>query len=60
MRVLFCKISSMKYYKGACENDVPVFGGKFVEENVKKFFFCYDNISKNKCFWQEEFAQVVI
>ena len=33
MRVLFCKISSMKYYKGACDNDVPVFGGKFVEEN---------------------------
>lgn len=33
MKVLFCKISSMKYYKGACEDDVPMFGGKFVEEN---------------------------
>ena len=33
MRILFCKISSMKYYKGACANDVPVYGGKFVEEN---------------------------
>lgn len=33
MRVLFCKISSMKYYKGACSNDVPLYGGKFVEEN---------------------------
>ena len=33
MRVLFCKISSMKYYKGACDNDVPHYGGKFVEEN---------------------------
>lgn len=33
MRLLFCKISSMKYYKGACDQDVPVYGGKFVEEN---------------------------
>lgn len=33
MRILFCKISSMKYYKGACEKDVPLYGGKFVEEN---------------------------
>lgn len=33
MRVLFCKISSMKYYKGACDKDVPLYGGKFVEEN---------------------------
>lgn len=33
MRILFCKISSMKYYKGACEKDMPLYGGKFVEEN---------------------------
>ena len=33
MRVLFCKISSMKYYKGACNTDEPHYGGKFVEEN---------------------------
>ena len=33
MRVLFCKISYMKYYKGACEKDEPQYGGKFVEEN---------------------------
>ena len=33
MRILFCKISSMKYYKGACDLDVPMYGGKFVEEN---------------------------
>jgi hypothetical protein len=33
MRILFCKISSMKYYKGACDLDVPIYGGKFVEEN---------------------------
>lgn len=33
MRILFCKISSMKYYKGASDLDVPQFGGKFVEEN---------------------------
>ena len=23
----------MKYYKGACEKDVPLYGGRFVEEN---------------------------
>ena len=33
MRILFCKISSMKYYKGTCDQDVAQFGGKFVEEN---------------------------
>ncbi len=33
MRILFCKISSMKYYKGHCKNDIPQFGGSFVEEN---------------------------
>ena len=33
MRILFCKISSMKYYKGVCKQDEPQFGGKFVEEN---------------------------
>ncbi len=33
MRILFCKVSSMKYYKGASELDKPQFGGKFVEEN---------------------------
>lgn len=26
MRILFCKISSMKYYKGHCDEDVPVNG----------------------------------
>ena len=33
MRILFCKISSMKYYKGTCKQDEPQFGGRFVEEN---------------------------
>ena len=33
MRILFCKVSGMKYYKGACEQDKPYNGGKFVEEN---------------------------
>jgi hypothetical protein len=33
MKILFCKVSSMKYYKGACEKDIPLYGGKFVEEN---------------------------
>lgn len=33
MRVLFCKISSMKYYKGVCEGDQAYNGGSFVDEN---------------------------
>ena len=33
MKILFCKVSGMKYYKGACEQDVPYNGGSFVEEN---------------------------
>ena len=33
MKVLFCKISGMKYYKGACNDDVPYNGGLFVEQN---------------------------
>lgn len=33
MRVLFCKISSMKYYKGACDADMPLNGGSYVLEN---------------------------
>lgn len=33
MRVLFCKISGMKYYKGVCDKDIPCNGGSFVEEN---------------------------
>lgn len=33
MRVLFCKISNMKYYKGVCDNDKPEYGGSYVKEN---------------------------
>lgn len=33
MRVLFCKTSYMKYYRGAGEDDIPYNGGKFVKEN---------------------------
>ena len=32
MRVLFCKISNMKYYKGVCNDDVAMYGGAFVDE----------------------------
>ena len=32
-RIVFCKISSMKYYKGASRSDVPYNGGSFVKEN---------------------------
>ena len=33
MKMLFCKISCMKYYKGHCRNDIPANGGKYVDEN---------------------------
>lgn len=31
--LVFCKISCMKYYKGASRHDVPYNGGSFVKEN---------------------------
>lgn len=33
MRMLFCKISCMKYYKGHCDADVPLNGGTYVQEH---------------------------
>lgn len=33
MRILFCKVSCMKYYKGHCSADTPFNGGKYVDEN---------------------------
>lgn len=33
MRILFCKVSSMKYYKGVCDQDIPKYGGSFVQEH---------------------------
>ena len=33
MKIVFFKISSMKYYKGHCDDDVPYNGGSFVAEN---------------------------
>lgn len=32
-KIVFCKISSMKYYKGASQKDVPYNGGSFVKKN---------------------------
>ncbi|MHC1694004.1 MAG: hypothetical protein AB9835_01745 [Eubacteriales bacterium] len=33
MKILFCKIASMKYYKGVCDDDPAFNGGEFVKEN---------------------------
>ena len=33
MKILFCKVSCMKYYKGHCRKDRPYNGGRFVQEN---------------------------
>ena len=33
MRILFCKVSSMKYYKGANDKDTPYNGGSYVKEH---------------------------
>ena len=55
MRLLFCKISNMKYYKGACGNDIPRFGGSFVDKNGyghEEFNFLpiyFDDTDKASC-----------
>lgn len=33
MKMLFCKISYMKYYKGHCDTDIPINGGQYVREH---------------------------
>jgi len=33
MKILFCKISCMKYYDGATGEDIPYNGGSYVKEN---------------------------
>ncbi|HCS11652.1 MAG TPA: hypothetical protein DIV40_09365 [Clostridiales bacterium] len=33
MRILFCKVSCMKYYKGASDKDIPYNGGSYVDEH---------------------------
>lgn len=33
MRMLFCKVSCMKYYKGHCDVDIPLNGGQYVKEH---------------------------
>ena len=33
MKILFCKIACMKYYKGTCDKDIPYNGGSFVKEH---------------------------
>jgi len=33
VKVLFCKISCMKYYDGATDDDIPYNGGSYVKEN---------------------------
>ena len=32
MRILFCKVAAMKYYKGVCDKDQPFNGGSFVKK----------------------------
>lgn len=36
MRILFCKIAHMKYYKGICGNDKPYNGGDYVKKQVRQ------------------------
>lgn len=33
MKILFCQVADMKYYKGSCDDDIPKRCGPFVEEN---------------------------
>lgn len=50
MRVLFCKVASMKYYKGTCDEDTPMNGGSYVTENgtgLEEYNF-YPFLAKDK------------
>lgn len=53
MKILFCKVSSMKYYRGVEEyNDIPYNGGKFVKENgygYEEYNFDPINIEDEEC-----------
>lgn len=43
MRILFCNIAWMKFYKGIYDGDIPVNGGSFVKKNqdaYEKYNFC--------------------
>lgn len=43
MRILFCNIAWMDYYKGICMSDIPKGGGSYVDENIdahEQFNFC--------------------
>lgn len=35
MKILFCKIAHMKYYKGICDNDKPYNGGDYIKKTGK-------------------------
>lgn len=52
MKILFCKISSMKYYRGVTEDDQPYNGGKFVDENGyghEEYNFDSESIDGEEC-----------
>lgn len=56
MKILFCKVSCMKYYKGACAQDEPKFGGKFVEENG----YGHEEINFLPIEWEDDGERVCI
>lgn len=50
MKILFCKISSMKYYKGVCNNDQAYNGGSYVDKNGRgneEYNFLEINFNEN-------------
>ena len=51
MRILFCKIAHMKYYKGICNNDKPYNGGDYVKKTGKaneQYNFAPVSVDDNK------------
>ncbi len=53
MKILFCNISYMKYYHGACDLDIPQYGSDYVKENGyghEEFNFCPVKLDDGNCY----------
>ncbi|MFA9422273.1 MAG: hypothetical protein ACERLG_01755 [Sedimentibacter sp.] len=64
MKILFCNIAWMKFYRGTCDGDIPIHGGSYVEENsdanestnfLPIIFENHDYLSSNEKFFLGSF-----
>lgn len=51
--MVFCKVSYMKYYKGASDKDIPYNGGRFVHENGYGYEE-YNFLERNMETWDDD------